>query len=68
MAYTKHTWVDNSTPAINATHLNEMEDGIHLGVPLEVTNVPASPVTQRWYYINSLAQFAIYDGTNWHYI
>lgn len=28
MAYTKTTWVDNSTPAINATNLNKIESGI----------------------------------------
>lgn len=28
MAYAKTTWVDNSTPAINATNLNKIEEGI----------------------------------------
>ena len=28
MAYTKTTWVNDTTPAINATNLNNMEDGI----------------------------------------
>lgn len=28
MAYTKTTWVDNNTPAINASNLNKMEQGI----------------------------------------
>lgn len=28
MAYTKTTWVNNSTPAINDTNLNNIEDGI----------------------------------------
>lgn len=29
MAYSKTTWVNNSTPAINATNLNNMEGGIY---------------------------------------
>ncbi len=28
MSYTKTTWEDDTTPAINATNLNKMEDGI----------------------------------------
>lgn len=28
MAYNKTTWVNNSTPALDATHLNNIEDGI----------------------------------------
>ena len=28
MAYTKTVWVDDSAPAINATNLNNIEDGI----------------------------------------
>lgn len=28
MPYTKHVWVNGGVPAINATHLNEMETGI----------------------------------------
>lgn len=28
MGYTKTTWVDGTTPAINATNLNNIEDGI----------------------------------------
>lgn len=29
MGYTKTTWVDGSTPAINATNLNKIEQGIY---------------------------------------
>ena len=29
MTYTKTTWVNNSTPAINATNLNKIEQGIY---------------------------------------
>ena len=28
MAYTPTTWVNNSTPALNAANLNKMETGI----------------------------------------
>ena len=28
MAYTRTTWVDGSTPAINATNLNNIEQGL----------------------------------------
>jgi hypothetical protein len=28
MAYSKTIWVNNSTPSINATNLNKIEDGI----------------------------------------
>jgi hypothetical protein len=31
MAYTKTTWVNGTTPAINATNLNKMETGISMG-------------------------------------
>jgi len=31
MPYSKTTWVDDSTPAINAANLNNMEDGIEVG-------------------------------------
>ena len=29
MAYTKTTWVNNTTPAISADNLNKMEQGIY---------------------------------------
>lgn len=29
MAYTKHVWVNDSTPALEAANLNEMEEGIY---------------------------------------
>lgn len=31
MSYTKTTWRNNSTPALNATNLNKMEQGIWYG-------------------------------------
>lgn len=38
MAYTKTTWVNNNTPAINAENLNKIEDGI-FNVHQDVTNL-----------------------------
>lgn len=32
MAYVKHTWQNGQPPAINAEHLNEMEDGIEQAI------------------------------------
>lgn len=45
MTYTPHTWVNNHVPAINETHLNEMEAGISGAHTL---SVPAA----RTYYVS----------------
>lgn len=38
MAYTKTTWVNNSTPALNATNLNKIEQGIYDAIPVDIVN------------------------------
>ena len=43
MAYTKTVWVDDNTPAINASNLNKIEKGIedaHLVMPVNGTWTP----------------------------
>lgn len=42
MSYTKHIWVDGSDPAINAQHLNEMEDGIEAAYQKPASGIPTS--------------------------
>jgi len=41
MAYTKTVWVNNSTPSINATNLNKIENGI-FDVDAAVASLSAS--------------------------
>jgi hypothetical protein len=36
MPYTKHIWVNDSTPALEAANLNEMEDGIYAAMRKDI--------------------------------
>lgn len=64
MAYTKHTWVNGSAPAISADHLNEMETGIYNNDQrLDTLSTP--PVLVRFFTVPSYTYAA--DAAHWVY-
>jgi hypothetical protein len=65
--YSKTSWVNNSTPAINATNLNKIEQGISDAEPHRGTSAPASPVTGKlWEDTNTTpATLKAWTGSAW---
>lgn len=65
MAYTKTTWVDGTTPAINSTNLNKIENGIynndsHIG---NVANLNTTNKDDLVSAVNEVFQRHIITGT-----
>jgi len=58
MAYAKTQWADNSTPAINATNLNKIEEGIR-----EVTTI-AETATNNITTLGNNKQDTLVSGSN----
>jgi hypothetical protein len=65
--YSKTTWVNNSPPAINATNLSKIEQGISDAEPHRGTSAPASPVTGKlWEDTNTTpATLKAWTGSAW---
>jgi hypothetical protein len=62
MAYTKTTWVNDTTPAINATNLNKIEQGIydaHTNLITIVTGTYPVLTTDETVVCNSSSAFTV---------
>ena len=60
MAYTKTTWVNNSTPALNATNLNKIEQGIYDAIPSDIVDAKGDLIVGT--ADNTVSRLAV--GTN----
>lgn len=70
MAYTKTTWVNGTTPAVNATNLNKIEQGIADAHDMLTTGGttsqrPSNPKPYQPYFDTTIEKPIWWDGSAW---
>lgn len=66
MTYTKTVWINSSAPAINATNLNKIEDGI-FDNDAEITTVSSSVSTLTTNFNNHVVESSHVGGRFYAY-